>query len=87
MTLAFLGPTSADRGPDLLRLAEAAVAGAPGFPLVTAGVGGFPGPHRARVAWLGFEPPAGPGRPGRAGSGPGSRRGGCPSTPNRSRPT
>lgn len=55
VTLAFLGPTPADRGPVLLRLAEAAAAGAPGFPMATAGVGGFPGPHRARVAWLGFE--------------------------------
>ena len=56
VTLAFLGPTPADRAPELLRLAEAAAAGAPGFPLVTAAVGGFPGPGRARVAWLGFEP-------------------------------
>lgn len=56
VTLAFLGPTPEERAPDLLDLARAAVAGAPGFPLVTAATGGFPGPGRARVFWLGFEP-------------------------------
>jgi 2'-5' RNA ligase len=56
VTLAFLGPTPAERAPDLLALAGAAVAGAPGFGLAAAGTGGFPNPGRARVAWLGFEP-------------------------------
>jgi 2'-5' RNA ligase len=56
LTLAFLGPTPADRAPDLLGLAGAAAAGTPAFPLVTAGTGGFPGPGRARVFWLGLEP-------------------------------
>lgn len=56
VTLAFLGPAPAARAPELLALARAALAGAAGFDLVTAGIGGFPASGRARVLWLGFEP-------------------------------
>jgi 2'-5' RNA ligase len=54
VTLAFLGPTDPARVPALLGMAAEAAGDGPGFPLRTAGIGGFPRPERARILWLGF---------------------------------
>jgi 2'-5' RNA ligase len=56
ITLAFLGRVAADQVPGLVQLAARAAGRSPGFELRTAGLGGFPGPGRTRILWLGCAP-------------------------------
>lgn len=55
LTLAFLGETEQARIPLLLEVARHHAAGHAPFALQTAGLGGFPSDHRARILWLGLE--------------------------------
>ncbi len=54
LTLKFLGYTTADTIPAIITAIEEAAAGIPPFQLTVGGLGVFPGPERARVAWVGM---------------------------------
>jgi 2'-5' RNA ligase len=54
LTLKFLGYTTADTVPAILAAIEEAAAGIPPFQLTVGGLGVFPGPGQARVAWVGM---------------------------------
>ena len=56
LTLAYLGRMDPVQVPALLAMAGAAARQGGGFPLRTAGTGGFPRPGRARILWLDFDP-------------------------------
>jgi len=53
LTLKFLGYTTADTITAIITAIEEAVAGIPPFQLTVGGLGVFPGPGQARVAWVG----------------------------------
>ena len=54
VTLRFLGPTAAERVPDVAAALDRAVAGEPPFEIRLAGAGAFPAPERPRALWLGI---------------------------------
>ncbi len=59
VTLAFLGPVSAERVPSLSEALRAAVRPFPPFTVPTGGVGAFPRPGAAMTAWYGVGDPNG----------------------------
>lgn len=54
VTLRFLGPTAADRVPDVAAALDRTVAGEQPFEVRLAGAGAFPAPDRPRALWLGI---------------------------------
>lgn len=54
LTLKFLGEVSEDRAPEILQALSRALPGAARFRIGVEGVGAFPSPERARVAWAGI---------------------------------
>ncbi len=53
LTLRFLGEISEEQVSQVRLAAREAVAGFDAFPVVLAGVGAFPNPHRPQVVWVG----------------------------------
>ncbi len=54
LTLKFLGNIAADRTGDIIRAMNEAARGIPPFQLTIGGLGVFPNPRRAQVAWVGL---------------------------------
>jgi 2'-5' RNA ligase len=54
LTLRFLGPTPADRVPEVASALDRAAAGKPGFEVRLSGAGAFPAAERPRALWLGI---------------------------------
>jgi 2'-5' RNA ligase len=57
VTLWFFGEVADSRVADVADAVSRAAATVPRFPLLVAGVGGFPNDQRPRVAWLGVDDP------------------------------
>lgn len=55
LTLAFLGPIDAASVPEVVERLATVTEAHPAMRLTTGGLGGFPAPSRARVAWYGIE--------------------------------
>jgi 2'-5' RNA ligase len=55
LTLRFLGPTMADRVPDVEAALDRAAAGEAAFEVRLAGAGAFPSADRPRALWLGIQ--------------------------------
>lgn len=53
LTVLFLGEVPAERAAELAEAFRAAVRARPPFALELAGIGGFPGPDRPRIVWIG----------------------------------